>query len=136
VGGARDEHLIGHDVDDGVGRILELPAVAIRAGEHPEAALHRLCHSESHVEPESYVLVGSFYPSPGACSEKVTIYYVRAKAVGEISSETREAFGLQRVDMKPSDFLRHIEDGSLVDAKSIVAAEWMRRPSSADDIGR
>jgi hypothetical protein len=103
---------------------LELPAIVSAADEPVEQALGRLATHEAGAEPAEHQLVSRFFPSPGACSERVSLYYVR---IGAQPGQSRDA-NVESVDLRPAEFLRRIESGAISDVKCIAAAEWIRRP--------
>jgi ADP-ribose pyrophosphatase len=106
---------------------VELPAVVQRNGETPEQALERLVMREGTAEKREQRHIGSFFPSPGACSERIDLYYVRIdpRPAGQAADRA-----IETVDLRPADFLRDIERGAIRDAKCIAAAEWIRRPDN------
>jgi ADP-ribose pyrophosphatase len=58
-----------------IGRwIWELPAGSLEQGELPGRAARRECQEELGLRPTRIRRVGSFYPSPGFCDERMVFY--------------------------------------------------------------
>jgi ADP-ribose pyrophosphatase len=58
-----------------IGRwIWELPAGSLEEGEDPAAAAARECEEETGLVPDKVELVGSWYPTPGFCTEVMHYY--------------------------------------------------------------
>lgn len=111
------------------GGFVELPAVAVRADETPEAAVQRLCDLEGDVDVVSSELISHFYPSPGACSEAIRLYYVNARPRAG-ASPARGGLGVVPVrhfDLSVADLLAKVNAGTVQDAKCIIAAGWLQR---------
>jgi ADP-ribose pyrophosphatase len=58
-----------------VGRYLwELPAGSLAIGEDPVEGARRECHEEIGLIPERLDQIGTFYPTPGFCSERMIFF--------------------------------------------------------------
>lgn len=115
------------------GAFVELMAGVREPGEPARETLIRETREESgfEIEEDSVRSIASFYPSPGACSERIYLYYARVKPDADI--EARKHWGVAghenilREDISPDEFLRRVESGEMLDAKAIIAAGWMRQ---------
>lgn len=115
------------------GAFVELMAGVRERDEPPLETLIRETREESgfEIDPGSITSIASFYPSPGACSERIYLYY--ARVTPDAAIEARKTWGVSghenilREDMAPADFLRDVEAGKMLDAKTIIAAGWLRQ---------
>ena len=89
------------------------------------------------VTPSSIRHVCSFYPSPGACSEQIHLYYAHLEGDNRMASDRIGEQGrgdededTRRIVMTPADFLAQVEAQKIKDAKCLAAAEYIRRPSN------
>jgi ADP-ribose pyrophosphatase len=120
---------------------VELPAGVVEPGELPMETFRREVLEETGVRVDAARVrhVASYYPSPGACSEKVHLYHcvLPASAMPDVSV-ARGADEFERVvahTVTVEAFLKQVADGELADSKALVAAEWLRR-QSLDEIGQ
>jgi hypothetical protein len=110
---------------------VELPAVAVRANETPEQAVQRLCELEGNVEVVSSELISHFYPSPGACSEAIRLFYVKATPRAGGGSAGLGLVPVRRFDLPVGELLAKVRGGAVQDAKCIIAAGWLQRKERA-----
>jgi ADP-ribose pyrophosphatase len=110
---------------------VELPAVAVRANETPEQAVQRLCDLEGNVEVVSSELISHFYPSPGACSETIRLFYVKATPRAGGGSAGVGLVPVRHFDLPLGDLLAKVSVGAVKDAKCIIAAGWLQRKERA-----
>lgn len=114
------------------GYFLELMAGVREAGEPPINTFRRETREETGFDLERIEFIGSFYPSPGACSERIFLYYGRLKLDRRIEEIIEWGVNnqerIERVPMTPQAFLDYVASGQCADAKALAAAEWMRRP--------
>jgi ADP-ribose pyrophosphatase len=114
------------------GMIIELMAGMRKPGEPWLETLRRETEEETGFRIEEEVFINSFFPSPGACSEQIHLYYARIATAGD-DVEARVGWGAdvdeetERLTISPKDFLAMVERGEIQDAKCLAAAEWMRR---------
>ena len=122
------------------GRMLELMAGMQQPGEPWLEAFRRECEEETGFVPDHADFIGSFYPSPGACSEQIHLYYARFdwpddKPWPETEPDDQRGRGVETEDIRrhagsPQDLLDMVSDGRILDGKCFAAAEWMRRPEN------
>lgn len=114
---------------DGV--ILELMAGSCEPGEPPLETFRREAIEETRITLSSSDIehIASFYPSPGACSEQIHLYYAQVKQLPEGGDfwGFDEDEDIERVRMTAREFLAQVEAGEIMDGKALAAAEWMRR---------
>lgn len=130
----------------GDGFLVELMAGMRKKGEPWANVLERECREETgHGIEADPTFIGSYYPSPGACSEQIHLFYARLViGADDPLPETRplEAKGLgdstediRLISLRPAEFMEWIETNQLTDGKCYVAAEWMRRPGNFERFG-
>ena len=116
---------------NGPGWIREIPAgmVAAREGEDAVTALQRELLEEIGYGVLDLQPIGSFYPSVGASSERVHLYYV------SVTGDQRVAAGggcveagedIRRIELPLEEAFRQLDAGELVDAKAIIGLQWLR----------
>lgn len=137
--GLPDLTRIDRDKED-AGRILELMAGMKQPGEPWLEAFRRECEEETGEVPDHADFISSFYPSPGACSEQIHLFYARFdwpddKPWPETEPDDQSGRGVDNEDIRlqalsPQEFLDRVADGRILDGKCFAAAEWMRRPEN------
>ncbi len=129
--------------DEHAGRLVELIAGTQEPDEPWLETFRRECLEETGLVVENVEFISSFYPSPGACSEQIHLYYGHIDWPDDqpLPGTTDEvSFGvdnedIRRITLEIDEFLRQIESGEISDAKCFVAAEWIRRPGSPQKMG-
>ena len=115
----------------GHGWVLEIPAgmVTEQSGEDSVTALQREILEEIGFSVQNPELIGSFYPSVGASSERVHLYYIpvtgdqRVTAGGGCSEAGED---IRRIELPLDEALRRLDDGEIVDEKTIIGLQWLR----------
>lgn len=108
------------------GRIRELPAGTLKAGEDPTLAARRELEEETgyragHLEP-----LGEFYTSPGFCDELMRVFVAHHLEMVGQHPEPGEDIEVEVV--AADDALAMIDDGRIRDGKTIAALlMWARR---------
>lgn len=109
------------------GRLLEIVAGTMDGGRTPESVARSELLEEAGYALKELELVTTFYPSPGACSERIHLY------IGYITSGARIGPGGGvgtgediRVHEVPLDkALDWIREGVIRDAKTIIALQYL-----------
>jgi len=127
-----------HSPDDD-GWLIELVAGMVDPGETPEQCIIRETQEETGFVIEAPRLIGRFFLSPAASRERAYLYYA------EVSPERRKPpagggvpghYGtsdedIETVSMSVAEFLGRVERMQIADAKTLAAAEFLRRQSGA-----
>ncbi|MBA9077036.1 NUDIX domain-containing protein [Rufibacter quisquiliarum] len=92
-------------------------------GEKPEDAITREIEEEIGYAVDKLELISEFYPSPGAFSEKIYLFYAevsRQTSAGGGKDEENES--IKAVEMSTQELLAH----RFTDGKTIMAVQWLK----------
>jgi ADP-ribose pyrophosphatase len=105
--------------------LLEIPAGTLEPDEPPAATARRELAEECGLAAATWEAGPRFYTAPGFCTELMHVY---------LATDLTDAHGLADADeqlevswMTLDDALRAIDDGRIVDAKSLAAIGWVAR---------
>lgn len=124
--------------EEGNGWLLEIVAGAVDRNRTPEAVARAELVEEAGCSVQELEHVATFYPSPGACSERMYLY------LGSVSAPIQERSGGGELDegedirvhqMPLDEALRLVRRGVIRDAKTIIALQHLalRRRSPEDE---
>jgi len=99
--------------------ILELPAGKIDEGEWPAQAAIREMGEETGFEAKNLLKIGSFFSSPGWCTEFVHCFLVSDLSASFLTADTDEE--IEVVKVSPSEVMGKINKGEINCAKTITA---------------
>jgi len=99
--------------------LLELPAGKIDANESPINTAIRELQEETGAIAKEIIPLGKVYPSPGYCNEVIYLYYTNDFTIANSKLDDDEFLNVRKI--KYHDALKMIEDGIIVDAKTIIA---------------
>jgi len=108
--------------------IVEVPAGILERDEAPETCARREVEEEVGYRLDSLSPIGTFFVSPGGTSEKIYLYYAQVTGDppgrgGGLASESED---IQVVRLPKQEFLRRAATGALCDAKTLIAALWLK----------
>lgn len=126
-------------VGSGPGWILDVAAGIVEPGEAPEATARREVGEETGLALLGLTPIITFYPSPGACSERVFLY------LGEVDLEARlpadgtatwragvdESEDIEVVAAPRRVAMQWLSAGRLVEPKTIIGLLWLERREGA-----
>ncbi len=111
---------------NGSGWLMEIPAGRIRDGETAEDCLRREVIEETGYQITNMQEIARFFPSPGATAERMFLYYAEVRAReesgGGVADDGEDIFV---ENLRVEDFCNRLTRGDFLDAKTIIAAQWL-----------
>ncbi len=104
--------------------LVEVPAGKLKPGEAPEECARRELLEETGLEAGELVHLATFFTSPGFTDEVMHAFVavdVRSAPVGRPGPHGVEEARMEFVRIPLGEWSRFVEDGTVRDAKSIVA---------------
>lgn len=114
-------------VDNGPGWLIECIAGIKDNGEVPVARKEVLEETGYKIDKLKYLT--RFYPSPGGCSERISIYLAYVEAGGEIKKEKYFGTGnedIQVIEVPLAKAFEMIKSGEICDGKTIIGLFCLR----------
>lgn len=105
--------------------LLEIPAGTLEPHERPERTARRELAEEAGLAAATWVTGPHFYTAPGFCTELMHLFL--ATDLREETADGDEDEALEPSWLTLSDALEAIDDGRIVDAKSIAGIGWLAR---------
>ncbi len=117
----QDELIFVRQFRYSVGQVLlELPAGKLEEGEDPFEAMKREQREETGTSAETYISLGSFYPTAGYSSEVIRLWACRlTEDGGELHLDRDEFLENQRIPLKTA--VEMVLNNQLPDGKSQIA---------------
>ncbi len=111
--------------------LLEIPAGTLEPDEAPDATARRELAEEVSLAAATWVEGPRVYTAPGFCDELMYLYL--ATDLTEATGHADEDEELEPSWMTLADALAAIDDGRIMDGKTIAAVGWLARrlPASA-----
>jgi nudix-type nucleoside diphosphatase (YffH/AdpP family) len=116
--------------EKGPGWLLEIVAGVIDKDEQPEETIRREIREEIGYEVHDLTYIATFYVSPGGTSERILLYYSEVGDADRVSAgggKASEHEDIQQVDIALADLWAKLDNAEILDAKTLVAAQWLRR---------
>ena len=113
----------------GNGWMIEVIAGGLKEGEDPVEAIKREVEEEIGYLPAYVEYINSFFVSPGGTSEKILLYFSivgdheKTQAGGGLDDENED---IELIYYTPEEFISAIDEGSINDAKTIIAGLWLK----------
>jgi ADP-ribose pyrophosphatase len=117
-------------LEQGPGWLLEVPAGMVDRGEQPEATMRREIEEEIGFRVDELRHIATFYVSPGGSSERIWLYYAEvseARRVSDGGGKPSEQEDIRVISVPLERLAAALENGELVDAKTIVGVQWLLR---------
>lgn len=122
-------------VRGGPGWILDVAAGILEPGETPEATARREALEETGLAVARLTPILTFYPSPGACSERVHLYLGEVALAGRLGPDGTgrwrggedESEDIEAIAVPRRAAMAWLEAGRLVEPKAIIGLLWLER---------
>ena len=113
--------------------LLECVAGVIEPGETPEEMARREALEEAGCVITDLVLIATFLTSPGATTETVRLFCGRidSEGVGGLHGLDTEGEDIRARAMPVSEAVALLDEGRIVNAKTVVALQWIARHYSS-----
>ncbi len=114
--------------------LLEIPAGTLEPDEPPEETARRELAEEVGLAAVEWIAGPRFYTAPGFCTELMHTYL--ATGLSEATADADEDEELEPAWMTLDEALAAIDDGRIIDAKSLAGIGWLARrlrSRAADD---
>lgn len=107
--------------------LLEIVAGAVEAGETPEAVAHREAMEEAGCKIRELIHIADFFPTPGGCSERVTLFcgLIDASGAGGVHGRQEEHEDIQVNVVDFETAWAWLNEGLIDNAVSIIALQWL-----------
>ena len=105
--------------------LLEIPAGTLEPGEPPAETARRELAEEVGLAAATWVDGPRFYTAPGFCTELMHLYLATGLTEATAQADADEL--LERSWLTLPDAIAAIDDGRIIDAKSIAGIGWLAR---------
>ena len=108
--------------------LLEVVAGIVEPGESAKDVAQRECHEEAGLEVHAFESVHSFYPSPGACSERLYLLcgLVDSSKAEGIHGIADEGEDIRVVVMEYEEVENLLGTDRISSASAIIALQWLQ----------
>ncbi len=105
--------------------LLEIPAGKLEPGEDPAECARRELIEETGLHADKIDFLAKIYPTPGYCSEILSIYLATGLTQGEAQPDADEHLSCHAFPLE--EILAMIDRGEIYDAKTLVAILTLSR---------
>jgi ADP-ribose pyrophosphatase len=103
--------------------LLEIPAGTLEPGESPQTTAERELGEECGLAAERWKQGPSFFTAPGFCTERLTLFL--ATGLFDAEADAPEDELLERSWLTLADAVAAVEEGRVIDAKSVAGILWL-----------
>jgi ADP-ribose pyrophosphatase len=111
--------------------LLEIPAGTREPNEAPDRTARRELAEEVQVEAAGWVTGPGFFTAPGFCTERLTLYLATDLTPARVEQPDDEEIEISWLTL--GEALAGIDEGAIVDAKSVAGILWLARRLSGTD---
>jgi ADP-ribose pyrophosphatase len=107
--------------------LLEIVAGAVEEGETPEEVAYRETLEEAGCEIRELIRIGEFFPTPGGCSEKITLFcgLVDSEGVGGIHGLAEEHEDIRAGVVDFDTAMAWVSEGLIDSAIPALGLQWL-----------
>ena len=109
--------------------VIEVVAGRVDNGEEPEEAARREIREETGCEVSTLLPIVNYYPSTGACNEKVLLYCGLFSSEGtdsRLCGVTEETENIRTCLIDMADIFQQLEAGKINNATTLIALQWLK----------
>jgi ADP-ribose pyrophosphatase len=99
--------------------LTEIPAGLLEDGEEPEEAAIRECREEIGYRPLNLYKLGDFIPTPGYCTEKITLFCATEFEHDPLEEDPDEFIKVVKIPVRTARTL--FINGQFIDGKTVAA---------------
>jgi ADP-ribose pyrophosphatase len=103
--------------------LLEIPAGTLDPGESPRATAERELGEECGLAADDWEAGPSFFTAPGFCTERLALFLATGLHETDASGPDDEL--LDRSWLSLPDAMAAVDDGRIIDAKSVAGILWL-----------
>jgi ADP-ribose pyrophosphatase len=115
--------------EKGPGWLLEVVAGTIEEHEQPDECMQREIREEIGYQIHALQYIATFYVSPGGSSERIILYYAEVRNVDKVAAgggAADEHEDIELVELTLEELWQKMEQNEIQDAKTLIAAQWLR----------
>jgi ADP-ribose diphosphatase len=116
--------------------IWELPAGSLEPDERPAAAARRECAEEIGLTPARVSRIGTYFPTPGFCDERMVFYLCRDLAPPRRPVARDEDEQIEPKTFAISHVWRMVDRGEVIDMKTVLGLLLLERRQGPGRTGR
>jgi ADP-ribose pyrophosphatase len=111
--------------------LLEIPAGTLDPGESPRTTAERELGEECGLAAETWEQGPSFFTAPGFCTERLTLFLATDLREADATGPDDEL--LEQSWLSLPDAVAAVDDGRVIDAKSVAGILWLARHLASAD---
>lgn len=108
--------------------LLDVVAGGIDAGSNPVQTVIKEAKEEAGLDIGVVSPIMTYYPSPGACSERIHLYYafVKADQAAKYAGCEQEHEDIRVVTVSINEAIEALGQGKFISSPAIISLQWLR----------
>ncbi len=109
--------------------LLDIVAGGIEAGSNPVQTVVKEAKEEAGLDVSALWPIMNYYPSPGACSERIFLFYatVDANQAAKFAGCEQEHEDIRVVTVSISEAIDALKQGKIVSSPAIISLQWLEQ---------